>query len=185
MSGLATIVLDRVPDSLADPRLLVGALSMVVLLFGARLYRVVLVSPGLAGGALFGLHLTGGSPLKTQLIAALCLAALGGGAMLITERVAVGIVGAAIVAGVARAVLPTVLGAGTPWYVPAALGLLGLLLVPRLLRAGIKLLTPLLGAIGLAWAAGRPQNLPLIIGLSAVGAVFQLFAQRETREQED
>ena len=165
---LSAIALDQMPASLEDPRLLIGALSAAVLLFGARLYRLVLVTPGV----LLGLHLTAGSALKTQIIAAICVGVLGGGALLLAERIAVGLVGAVVVAGLARAVLPTVLGAGVAWYIPAALGLVGLLLVPRLLRAGIKLLTPLLGAVGLAWAVGRPEQLALIGGLAIFGAFF-------------
>lgn len=181
---LSAISLDQLPTSLEDPRLLVGALSGVVLLFGARLYRLVLVTPGLALGVLVGLHLTAGGTRESQLIAGLCLGVIGAGALLLAERVAVGLVGAVIVAGLARAVLPTVLSAGTPWYVPAALGLLGLLLVPRLLRAGIKLVTPLLGAVGVAWALGRPEQLALIGGLAVFGALFQVFAFRgEAREE--
>lgn len=184
-SPLSTILLDRVPDRLEDPRLLVGLLSAVVMLFGARLYRLVLVAPGFACGVLFGLHVTASGAPKTQLIAALCLGVLGGGALLLAERLAVAVLGAVVVAGICRAVLPLVLGAAIPWYVPAAAGLVGLLLVPRLLRAGIKLLTPLLGAIGVAWAVGRPGSLPLIGGLAVFGALFQLFALRGDREQED
>ena len=182
---LSAIALDQMPASLEDPRLLIGALSAAVLLFGARLYRLVLVTPGLLIGVLLGLHLTAGSALKTQIIAAICVGVLGGGALLLAERIAVGLVGAVVVAGLARAVLPTVLGAGVAWYIPAALGLVGLLLVPRLLRAGIKLLTPLLGAVGLAWAVGRPEQLALIGGLAIFGALFQLFAfRREDRQEE-
>ena len=68
---LSAIALDQMPASLEDPRLLIGALSAAVLLFGARLYRLVLVTPGLLIGVLLGLHLTAGSALKTQIIAAI------------------------------------------------------------------------------------------------------------------
>lgn len=187
MTGaLASIRIDEFPADFRDPRLLVGLISGVVLLFGARLYRLVLVTPGVVVGVLLGLGLTAGASAGTQAIAALCLGVVGAGALYVAERVAVGLVGAVVVAGLAKALLPLIAGAGLPWYVPLAAGVVGLVLVPAMLRAAIRVLTPLLGAIGVTWALGRPEDLRLLVGLAVVGALFQLIVLRpREREAED
>lgn len=177
-SLISVIHLDRIPTELSDPRLLVGLLSAVVLLFGARLYRLVLVTPGFLVGVLVGLQVTAGGAPGTQVIAALSLGVIGAFALYMAERVAVALVGAVIVAGLARVGMPLILGSGLPWYVPAAAGVVGLFLIPSLLRSAIRLLTPLLGALGLTWALGRQDDPRIFLGLVLMGVLFQLFVLR-------
>lgn len=182
---ISSIRLDALPANFWDPRLLVGVASAVVLLFGVRLYTLVLVLPGFLVGVLAGIAVTAGTTPKTQAIAALCLGILGAGGLFMVERAAVALVGAVLVAGTVHAVLPLFLGAGAPWYIPAAAAVVGLFLVPRLLRATLRFSTPLLGAIGVAWALGRPQHLPLIGGLVVAGLLFQLLVLSRGRERGD
>ncbi len=182
---LSAIQLDQLPNSFSDPRLLVGLISAIVLLFGARLYRLVLVTPGLLVGVLVGLQLTQDAQPGTQAIAAGCLGVIGAGVLYMVERLAVALVGAVIVAGLAKAFMPLILGAGLPWYVPAAAGMIGVFLLPSLLRAAIRVLTPLLGAIGVSWALGRPGDLILLGGLAIFGALFQLLVLRGRDRDED
>lgn len=173
-SPLAVISLHDLPSTVLDPRIGVGALGVLLLLFGARYYRLVLVAPGFALGVLGGLLLTQSTTTNQQVLAALCLGLIGATALYFLERLAVSVVGAVLTAGFVRAGLPALLGEALPWYVPVAAGLLGLLLFPRLLRGLLKVLSPMLGALAVAFALGRSGDLWLILGLSAFGSVFQL-----------
>lgn len=165
---------------------MVGVLSAIVLLFGARMYRLVLITPGVAIGVLVGLRLTQDTSAGTQAVAAVCLGIVGAAVLAMAERVAVALVGAVIVAGLSHALLPLITSAGFPWYVPAAAGVVGLFLLPSMLRAAIKLLTPLLGATGVCWALGRPDDLRILVGLTLTGAAFQLIVlRRSKRDDED
>ncbi len=185
LAVLSAIQLDRLPDGLTDPRVLVGLISAAVLLFGARMYRLVLVTPGIVVGVLVGLSVTQSTAPGTQATAALCLGVLGAAVLFMVERLAVALVGAVIVAGLARAGMPYLLGAGLPWYVPAAAGVVGLFLMPSLLRGAIKVLTPLLGAVGVTWALGRPGDVLLLGGLAVFGALFQLLVLRSRDGKRD
>lgn len=182
---LSAIRLDQFPNGVQDPRIVVGILSAIVLLFGARLYRLVLITPGMVLGVLVGLQLTSSASPGTQALAALCLGILGAAVLALAERVGVALVGALIVAGLARAFLPLVLDAGLPWYVPAAASVVGLFLLPSMLRAAIKGLTPLLGATGICWAVGRPDDLRILVGLTLVGVIFQLILLRPRKRTDD
>lgn len=178
--AIAAISLHSLPTSIQDPRLLVGALGALILLFGARFYRLVLVVPGVALGVLAGVALTPDATPNQTALASLCLGIIGAVALFFLERLAVSLVGAVLTAGLVRAALPAMMGANLPWYVPVAAGLVGMFLFPRLLRGLIKLISPLLGALLIAWSIGRPEDLRAILGLAAVGALFQLALGRRS-----
>lgn len=175
----------QAPTSLLDPRLAVALLGVLLLGWGARLYRLAIAAPGFTVGVFAGLSVSAGAGLAVQAGVALALGLLGGGLMLALERLAVAITGAVLVGGLVFAVGPLV-SATLPWFAPVVGGAVGLLLFPRLYRAALRLLTPLLGALCVAWAAGRPHDLLLIGGLTLVGAVFQLAraGKRDNDERE-
>lgn len=183
-STLPRIQLDQLPAHIQDPRILLGLLGVLLLFFGVRHYKLVLVAPGFALGVVAGLLITRDAALNTSAVAAVCLGVLGAGVLFFVERLAVGVLGAVLTAGLLRAALPLIAGEGLPWYVPAAAGLLGLFLFPRLFRALIRVLTPLLGALCIAWAVGRPDSLPLIGGLALVGGAAQMLFARSEQPQE-
>lgn len=160
-------------ESWADPRTVVAVLGVALILAGARLYRLVIVAPGLALGVFAGLAITAGAPARTQIIAAVALAILGGAGLFFLERMAISLVGAAVTGGVVNAAAPLLMQGPVPWYVPAAGAVLGLFLFPSLFRAALKILTPALGAVGVCWAVGRPDNLLLMGGLTVLGVVVQ------------
>ncbi|MEL6349459.1 MAG: hypothetical protein AAFV53_40525 [Myxococcota bacterium] len=167
---------------LEDPTLLVGIVGGVLLVAGARLYRLALVTPGLAAGMLLGLELTAGASPEIQLVAGLCLGLCGAGVMLLAERVAVSLGGALLVGGLVNAAAPLLLPGQDAWYIPAAGAVVGLFLFPKLFRALLFVFTSLGGALCVSWAMGRPQDLPLIGGLWLVGTVVQWLTRPRNKD---
>ncbi len=155
-------------------RIAAGALSVGLLLRGASIYRLAVVAPGILAGLLAGLTLArefGLAPSTT-----LAFAACGGvaGALLawLVERVAVMTAGVLVGLAVATMLVPLVV-AHPPWWVVPAGGMAGALVGPMLYRAALPLVTSLVGAFGLAWAAGWAPTPVVIGGLFAAGVVIQ------------
>ena len=177
-------LLHRLPALASDPQVLVGGLGVLLIIAGRRLYTLTVVSPGLAVGALAGMALTRQEPLWLQLAAAAALALIAAFILHKIERLAIAAAGAFLAVGAARALAPLALPGPTPWYLLVAAGILGLLLFPRLYQRLLLVITPAIGAICVAWAAGRPTDLMLILGLTLVGVVLQLAQGRRSRSEE-
>ena len=167
---------------LEDPVFVMGVVGGALLVAGSRLYKLALIAPGMAAGLLLGLEITAGASPQIQLVAGLCLAIVGAGVLLLVERLAVSLGGAFLVGGLANAVTPMFLPGQDAWYVPVAGAVVGLLLFPRLFRSLLFLFTALGGALCIAWAAGRPQDLPLIGGLWLAGTVIQWLTRPGQKE---
>lgn len=173
---------------LSDPsgigRLVVGLAAVLLLVAGARLYRLAIVAPGVAAGVLAGLEVMASADPTTRLVAALALGVIGGVLFHLVERLAVSAAGALLLAGLAHALSPLVLTGPEPWYVPVAAALVGVFLFPRLYRTLLPVITAVLGALGVAWAAQRPEDVVLIGGLSVFGLAVQLFFRRRARRKD-
>jgi len=172
------------PEALLAARAPLGLVGALLLLAGARLYRLAIVGPGFAAGVIVGLQVTGGASPSVQAVAALSLGVVGAVALLFLERVAVAIAGAVLCGGLADAVGPAALGGPVPWYVPLAAALLGLLLFPRLYKALLPVLTSIIGALCLTRALDRPHDLALLGGLALVGIVVQLITRKGKRRDD-
>ncbi len=172
--------MDLLPPAL-QPVLLDGRLpamlaGIVFLAFGARVYGLVVVAPGIIGGLALGAavgQLVGG-PLAVSV--AMVIAALAGAiACQLFERVALAVGGLGLGAWLAWAAWPLALHAPSPWWGLAGGGLLGALAFPRVYHLALKPLTALLGAWAVAWSVHR-EHLPwLVIGLAAVGTAVQVW----------
>lgn len=163
-------------QSWADPRTVVAVIGVVLILAGGRLYRLVIISPGVLLGVLAGLSLTAGSSTQNQLIAAGALAVIGAAVLFFVERLAISVIGAAVTGGLVNALAPMLMQGPVPWYVPAAGAVLGLFLFPSVFRAALTLIAPALGAVAVCWALGRPNDLLLMGGLTVFGAVVHLLS---------
>lgn len=173
--------MEDVSETLVAARIPIGVVGLVLLVAGARLYRVAIVGPGFAAGVFAGLQLTLGAAADTRAVAALALGLIGGVAMHFLERVAVSVAGAVLAGGLANAAAPRLLPDPVPWYVPAAASLVGLLLFPRLFLALLPLITAVLGALCLGWAAARPHDLWLLGGLATGGLLVQIATRPKER----
>lgn len=162
------------PPALLEPKGLVGVLGLLLLLAGSRFYRVAIIAPGFAAGVYLAQRFLGGLADPLPLVFGLLLGAGGALACHVAERVAVRLVGSVLIAGVVYAVTPLIFHRDVPfWWAPAA-GLVGLFLVPRLYERALPVIGAVMGALCLAWAVDRPQDVGLIGALAAGGLVIQL-----------
>lgn len=176
---------ESTPLGLRGAVALTGGLLLVA---GARLYRLAIVAPGIVGGVL----LASWAPLSPdpliQALAYVVLAGVGGLACHFLERLAIHAIGALVVAACANAAWPLVTGDPTPWWAPAGGALVGLFLFPPVFRSLVHWVTALLGAAIVAWAAGWSGSLPIILGLALVGGGIQYATRsgrRRSRARED
>ena len=167
-----------VPTDPGDPHLWVGLVGLALALAGGRVYRLAIVGPGVALGAAVGVEVAAATGFNGQLLAAACLGLLGGLLFHLVERLAIALCGAWLVGGLANLVGAAVMGA-SPWYVPAAGAVLGLLLFPKVFERLLPLVTACLGGLCAAWALGQPDDLRV----AAVVAVAGLIVQSATRKK--
>ncbi|MFT5683110.1 MAG: hypothetical protein ACI8RZ_004037 [Myxococcota bacterium] len=173
MSAFSGLLARAQGTPLEDPVFVMGVVGGALLVAGSRLYKLALIAPGLAAGLLLGLEITSGASPEIRMVAGLCLGIIGAGVMLLVERLAIALGGAFLVGGLANAVTPLILPGQDAWYVPIAGAVVGLLIFPKMFRSLLFLFTALGGALCIAWAIGRPQDLPIIGGLWLAGTVIQ------------
>ena len=160
----------------------VGVLGAVVLLWGARIYKAAVVMASWGVGAIGAVALLHGlSAFAPELQAPLVLlvgAAIGGFAVMAVALVAhrLALVGIGALAGVvgtgAGAELLT-LGAIPMWAFLLG-ALVGGVLLPWVFPLVLRLTTPLVGAILVAWAVGWPAEPLVLAGLWLLGVLVQL-----------
>lgn len=165
-----------------DPRILVGALGLTLLVLGSRVYRIAVVTPGVLAGLWVAGQVTTGASSTVQYAAMIGLGLAGGILAFLLERFAVAVAGALIGGGLGDALGPLLLGDQMHWSVPAVAAIVGFLAVPYLYERLLPLLTAVLGALALAWAAGREQDLIFIALVAAAGLVLQLLLRRGERK---
>ncbi len=157
-----------------DARWLVMAIGVVLVLFGSRFYKLLLVTPGFVAGVLAALDYVSIQDQFTRAGVAIVAGIVGAGVLLYVERVALAVIGAAVFGGLAYAVVPLVMGPRVDWTVMAAIAVLGAIGFPFVYRWSLPVVTPLVGSIAIAWALEQPHNAWLIVGLGFMGAVLQL-----------
>jgi hypothetical protein len=155
-----------------DARWVVLVVGMVLVLFGSRFYKLLLITPGFVGGVLGAIHYSPTGDSVTRAVVALVAGIAGAATLVYVERLALAAVGAAVFGGLAIALAPLVLPQ-VEWPVLAAAAVVGAFVVPFVYRRSLRLITPVLGAIAVAWAVSRPDDPWLILGLSALGGVLQ------------
>ncbi|TNE87388.1 MAG: hypothetical protein EP330_18135 [Deltaproteobacteria bacterium] len=185
-------LLQSAQDAPVAMRALVGAASGLMLLAGARVYEWALfgsaVLLGTVGGASLVVLVDQAVPGAATPVA-LAIGGLVGGALLLglakaTHKAALvgvgGLLGAA--GGSAVAAL-----AGGVWWAPLAGALVGAIALPFLFQTVLKIVTPGVGAVGIAWAVGMPEKLWLLGLLWVFGTGVQLgfIRTREREEPED
>lgn len=167
----------------------VGAVGAVLLLFGAKLYRPGLLLGAFAAGAIGGagaMELL--APLAPELdltdpralaAAAFSTGLVGAGVASVAHRLALVVVGG--LAGLlASAALVGALA--LPWWT-LLLGVgLGAVLLPWVYPHLLKVLTPAVGALVVAWAAHMLDAVWLLALLWALGVAWQIRAARPEAE---
>jgi hypothetical protein len=148
--------------------------GLLLLGWGSRFYRLAIAAPGAILGLVIAGRLLMGAEDTVFTVGAIAGAVVGALLTGFLEHLAVGLAGVIVGAFLVDSVGPMVLGEAAPWWGVAIGATAGLLVFPKLWKVALKVITPLLGAIAIAFAAGYPHHLLLIGGLTAVGAAFQL-----------
>jgi hypothetical protein len=163
----------------SDPlfaRGLVVALGILLVVWGGRLYQVVVLAPGLVGGIWGGWALGQVLSLGSTPTLAICGVLALGGALVchFVENLAVRLTGATAFAALGwlgwPLVRPILWEAGVAALVGAAVGAL---VFPKIYGVAVRVATAGLGGMALAYAAGEPSNLWIIGGAALVGTVVQ------------
>ncbi len=163
----------NLPTSPADPHLWVGLVGLALALAGSRLYRLAIVGPGVAVGAMAGLELAGAVGFESRMVAAAVLGVLGGLLAHFLERLAIALGGALLCGGLANLVGAMFWTGELPWFIPAAGAVIGLLAFPSVYKRLLPLVTALMGALCTAWALGRPDDLRVVGFIAVLGLIVQ------------
>ena len=175
-----------------EVRVIVGIVGGLLIVGGARAYRWGLGRISFAVGALGGLGaLLLGVELTGQTIPpfVLLFTAMVGGILVLmvammVHRLALVVIG--FFAGATGAVaVASLFVDATPLWAPIVGALSGALVFPLLFPLLLKLFTSVAGAVVVAWALGRPDNLLLIIGLWVFGVIFQALTNRRKRKKKE
>jgi hypothetical protein len=156
-----------------DARYIVLAIGLILVLFGSRFYKLVLVTPGFVGGVLVAIEYAPAANASTKAVVAVVAGIAGAGALLYMERLALGAVGAMIFGGLAVVVAPMIVGGATQWWMYAAPALVGAFIVPFVYKRSLRIITPIIGAVAIGWAIDRPTDPGILIGFTALGVVIQ------------
>ena len=155
-----------------DARWVVLVLGLILVVFGSRTYRLLLVAPGLVAGVLLAIEYSPVGDEMTRAGIALGAGLAGAVLMLLVEKIALSSVGAAVLGGLTMAIAPQFLRE-VPWYAPAIAGLVGAMLFPAIYRRSLRIVTPVLGALVVGFALQRPDDLILLGTLAGVGIILQ------------
>lgn len=165
--------------TLLVPEVLIWLVGIVFLCAGARLYRLALMSPGFAIGALLAVEYGGALSKEIQLGVTVVVGIIGAVVLMTLEKLAIALTGALAFVGLLYAATPLVFATGVaPWYAPAIAALLGSFFFPMLYKKLLPILTPLAGALCICWAINKLQEPYIVGGLWVVGALIQLVSYK-------
>lgn len=148
--------------------------GILLLGFGAKLYRAAVLLPGILAGVYAGAWLHGALSLGTTggLLAIGGFALVGAVICHVVESVALPFAGAVLFAGAAWWAWPLFVGA-PPFWVPLAGAALGGLAFRYVFERVLKPATAVAGAFTVAWATGQLSHPAVVAGLAVVGTVVQ------------
>lgn len=154
------------------PALLVG---LVLLVFGERTYRVLVIAPGVLAGLYLAAWIRSFVELGAvgSVVATLGLSAAGALLCHFVEGLAVRAAGAGLFAALAWFGTPLVHAGAVPWWAPVVGAVLGGLIFPRLYQVLLRPLTALVGAWSVAWAVKFGGNVWVVLGLAGLGTAIQ------------
>ena len=161
----------------------VGIFGLLMLLFGDRLYRLMVMAPGFFIGGYIATHHVNIDP-EVQLFATVLCSIVGGFVMLLVEKFTVALFGA-LLGGALTVSLANLIGGAlsTEWYWPVIGALLGSFLFPPLFKKNLALVTSGIGSLCLAYSLEREQDTVFIVGVGVCGWVLQMMLHRR-REKE-
>lgn len=155
-------------QALLLPEVAMLIVGILLLMIGARIYRLIIIAPGFICGALLAKQFVSGSP-EVQLIVTLVLGIVGAVLLTSIEKLAISIVGALLFAGLTFAIAPLVMGT-VAWFVPVIAGFLGSMIFPYIYKKALPVSTALLGSLCVCWSTGLNED-PIMIAVFWVGGI--------------
>lgn len=171
----------------APPALVLGV-GLLLIVFGRRLYWVLVALGGFALGSLLFLRFADAEPGVVPLVLGALAGAICAAAAVLFQKLAVAAAGF-LAAGLAMLHLGTSLGwepGYWVWIAALAAGLAGALLARSLFELALVVATSIAGAalVTISLAAGPAVETPLFLGLAGLGVVLQLAIGRKGRRSD-
>ncbi len=167
-----------------EVRAAAGVMALLLMLAGARLYRVAVVLPGILAGVVAASAMPATMDYETRLILGILVSLVGGLILFFLEKVGVVLLGGVLAAWLTGVAWPLVAHMEAPWWALAVGGLGGMIAFPAIFRSAIRWITSALGALLGAWALGYPTNALVILALAAVGVMFQYLTTRRDPDED-
>jgi len=171
---------DPVSTLLLDGRLPALLTGIVLVGWGAKVYRLLVLAPGILAGVYLGAvvkelaHLDG----MTAIVTTIVLAAAGALLCHFVEGIAIRVGGAALFGATAWFAWPMFRPGATPIYVTVGALIVGAFAFPSVYRVLLRPITALVGAWSIAWAMERPHDVWLVGGLALAGTALQFALDR-------
>ena len=168
---------DLVSTILLDGRLPALLTGIVLLCFGARVYRLLILAPGVIAGVYLGAFIGEIGHMAPAVVVGITVALAVAGALpcYFVEGVARRVGGAGLFAALTAFAWPLVSKEPAHWWVPVVGGVVGALVFPKLYQFLLRPTTALVGAWSIAWAVKHEKDIWLIGGLAIAGTVVQFW----------
>ncbi len=176
--------LPNAPDPLStvllDGRLPALLIGIVLLGWGAKVYPVLVVAPGVLVGVYLAAVVGELAHLTATVSVVMTVVFAAGGALLchFVEGMAIRVGGAGLFAALSAFVWPLVRHGPVPFWVPLIAAIVGALIFPKVYQVLLRPTTALIGAWSIAWAVKRPDALWLVGGLAVAGTALQFWLDR-------
>ena len=159
-------------DMILEPKFTIWSLGIVLLFVGARYYQLLIMAPGFAVGVMLAMK---NFPFDGILLflAAMVLGSIGAVLLVSIEKLSVAIAGAFVGIGVVYSLEPYLFAGKAPFYVAAIASLIGSMIFPKLYDDLRPVVCALSGAMCIAWAVNKQNDVIAIVVLSCVGALVQ------------
>jgi len=161
-----------------------GVAAALLIVAGARFYRMAIVLPGILAGVFEASALPLSVEPGWRLGVGVVVSAMGGLILFFMEKLAVYVVGAMLGGWVTWVLWPIVAQIQGPWWALAVGALAGMVAFPAIFPTAIRWVTSITGALLGAWALGHPGNPWIIMSLAAVGIVVQTLTQPASTDDE-
>jgi hypothetical protein len=173
--------LPPIPDDTV--RVAVGVVSLALLVRARQVWRLAVLGPGFLFGVVVGVLVAPALGLQGALLLGVVagLGIAGVVAAWMVERAAVVMAGA--VAGGALGIGAIALTSGAAWWALPLGVVVGALAAPALYRALVPLFGAVIGAVGVAWAAGWPRSALVLGALAAFGLIVQAVSGRANDDE--
>lgn len=157
-------------QAMLHPEMALLIVGFLLLILGARIYRLVIIAPGFVCGALIATNYVSGSQ-EVRLIVTLIAGIIGAIILTKLEKLALAIVGALLTAGLVYAAAPFI--GAMQWYIPVIAGFVGSVIFPFVYKKALPISTALLGALCIGWSTDLSQDPLMICAFWVSGIVVQ------------